>query len=288
MNTTRRSFLKTIAAAGAVATLPALPGCATLGHVPKNGLFPAKPNFHTNARASVMISGGSITKDGKFTGPVRRAHKLHYGDRKKILLVLHASEPTRRDSDEQKLKALFADDHYEAESLHHWEGEAALEKIANAEAFFVGGGETFLLLRTLLETGQLDAIRERVLAGVPYNGSSAGSNVAGPVIGCTNDFPVVDVPSRASFGIFPAVINPHHPRVDEKGEFGGRVNKIKIYCRLNPADTVLGIGNAAVARLHAGQITIEAGPAFYYHGAVNKPLPEGACPELTALIPARI
>ena len=60
-------------------------------------------------------------------------------------------------------------------SLHHWEGDEALEQIRRAEAFFVGGGETFLLLRTLIETGQLGLIRERVLAGVPYNGSSAGS-----------------------------------------------------------------------------------------------------------------
>ena len=81
------------------------------------------------------------------------------------------------------------------------------------------------------------------------------------------------------------MINPHHPRADEK-EFAGRVNKIKIYCRLNPADTVLGMGNASVTRLHEGRVTVEVGPQFYYHGAEEKPLPEGACPELTKLIPA--
>jgi dipeptidase E len=233
-----------------------------------------------------MISGGTITKDGKFTPAVRAAHQLHYGARKKILLVLHATEPARRDADERKLQTLFADDDFAVESLHHWEGDAALKKIAAAEAFFVGGGETFLLLRTLIETGQLGAIRERVLAGVPYNGSSAGSNIAGPCIGCTNDFPVVDVPTRTSLGVFPAVINPHHPRSDEKDYFG-RVNKIKIYTRLNVAETVLGIGNGAVARLHQGRVTIEHGPAFYYTHAEAREIPEGRCPELTALVPAQ-
>jgi len=278
----RREFLKTAVLAGAAATLP---GCLHEGHVPKDGLFPAAPNFHTSPQASVMISGGTITRNGKFTDAVRAAHRLHYGERKKILLVLHATEPDRRDLDERKLQELFADDGFSSVSLHHWEGDEALEQIRRAEAFFVGGGETFLLLRTLIETGQLGLIRERVLAGVPYNGSSAGSNVAGPVIGTTNDFPVVDVPTRTSLGIFPAVVNPHHPTVTD-GDYPGRVNKVRIYTRLNPAETVMGIGNGAVARLHQGRVTIEVGPAFYYHHGEHHPLPEGFSPELTALVKA--
>jgi dipeptidase E len=233
-----------------------------------------------------MISGGTITKDGHIIPEVRAAHRLHYGARKKILLILHATEPAKRDADEKKIATLFAEDGFTVESLHHWEGDAARRKIREAEAFFVGGGETFLLLRTLFETGQFAVLRERVLAGVPYNGSSAGCNIAGPNIGCTNDFPVVDVPTRRSLGIFPAVMNPHHPRADEK-EHAGRVNKIKAYLRLNAAETVLGLGNGAVTRLHQGQVTIEHGPAFYYHGAEVKELKEGPVPELTALAAAR-
>ncbi len=45
-----------------------------------------------------------------------------------------------------------------------------------------------------METGQLAVRHERALAGVPYG--SAGSDIAGINIGCTNDFPVVDVPTR--------------------------------------------------------------------------------------------
>ncbi len=281
MTTTRRDFLKTAAVAGAAAALaPALRSALS-----PTGLFPAGPNFHTSPRASVMISGGTITRNGQFTPAVRAAHLRHYGERKRLLLVLHATEPSRRDQDEQKLRELFAVDHFTVESLHHWEGDAALRKIAAAEAFFVGGGETFLLLRTLLETGQLAAIRERVLAGVPYNGSSAGSNVAGPVIGCTNDFPVVDVPTRAALGLFPADINPHHP-ASQDAEYAGRVNKVRIYTRLNPAESVMGIGNAAVVRLHQGQVTVEEGPAFYYHQDKVRELAAGPVPELTALVAA--
>lgn len=121
---------------------------------------------------------------------------------------------------------------------------------------------------------------------MPYNGLSAGCNVAGPVIGTTNDFPVVDVPTRASFGIFPAVLNPHHPGPNEP-DCAGRMNKVRIYTRLNPAETVLGLGNGSVAWLHRGRVTIEHGPAFYYHGTEAREIPEGLSPELTALVTAR-
>jgi dipeptidase E len=283
VKTSRRTFLKSAALAGAAAALPA----ALRAEMTRDGLFPGRPNFHPAAGASVMISGGTITKDGKFTEAVRAAHRLHYGARKNLLLVSYAAAPSYRDTDEKKLAELFAEDQFQVESLHHWEGAAALRKIAEAEAFFVGGGETFLLLRTLIETDQLAAIRERVLAGVPYNGTSAGSNVAGINIGCTNDFPVVDVPTRNALGVFPTVINPHHPRATD-ADYAGRANKIRGYCLLNPAETVLGIGNGAVARLHAGQVTIEHGPAFYYHGTERRELKEGPVPELTALVSAKV
>jgi dipeptidase E len=234
-----------------------------------------------------MISGGTITLGGKvFTDPIRAAHRLHYGDRKKILLILHASEPAKRDDDEKKMAKLFGDDGFAVESLHHYTGRAARRKIADAEALFVSGGETFLLLRTLIEADQLDLLRERVLAGVPYNGTSAGTNITGPNIGCTNDFPVVDVPTLKSLGVFPAVLNPHHPRADEKDAHGARANKIRVFCRINPGQPVLGIGNGAVARLHAGVVTVEHGPVFYYRNAEARELKEGPVPELTALVKA--
>ncbi len=43
--------------------------------------------------------------------------------------------------------------------------------VAEAEAFFVGGGNTFRLLKTLYEMDLIASIRARVLQGVPYIGS---------------------------------------------------------------------------------------------------------------------
>jgi len=275
----RRSFFKSIAAAGAVVALPRWVTAAAGDRAP----FPAASNLFKSPRLSAMVSGGTITKDGKLLPLVRAAHKLHYGAPKKILLILHASIPADRDAAEKKLLPLLAEDGYVGESLHHLEGRAAMKKIEEAEAFFVGGGDTFLLLRTLYETGQLALLREKVMAGAPFNGSSAGANIAGLNIGCTNDFPVVDVPSRAALGFFPCVFNPHHPKVGEP-EYAGRASKIRGYRRLNPSEIVLGVGNGAVVRLNAGKVTVEAGPVFLYAGETGRELPVGEIPELTKLL----
>jgi dipeptidase E len=52
--------------------------------------------------------------------------------------------------------------------------------VAEAEAVFVGGGNTFRLVNALYHLGLLEIMRKRVQAGVPYLGVSAGCNVACP------------------------------------------------------------------------------------------------------------
>ena len=87
-----------------------------------------------------------------------------------------------------------------------------MEAIAKAPGIYVGGGNSFLLIRELHKRGMIDLIREMVLSGAPYLGVSAGANVACPTMMTTNDMPIVLPPSFESFGIVPFQINPHyHP-----------------------------------------------------------------------------
>ena len=46
-------------------------------------------------------------------------------------------------------------------------------------------------------------------------------------------------------------------------------------------ETVLGLGNAAAARIHAGRVELTVGPGFYYDAAGQRELPLGEVPELT-------
>lgn len=97
---------------------------------------------------------------------------------------------------------------YELNAIHHHADPVAA--VHAAEGIFIGGGNTFRLLAELYHRGLVEAIRQRVRAGLPYLGISAGSNVAGPTIKTTNDMPIVQPPSLDALGLVPFQINPHY------------------------------------------------------------------------------
>ena len=97
-----------------------------------------------------------------------------------------------------------------------------IEQLDAADAIFVGGGNTFRLLKKLYDRSLLDTIRQRVRAGMPYIGSSAGSVITAPTIRTTNDMPIVEPPSLNALGLIPFQINCHYldpdPNSTHKGE----------------------------------------------------------------------
>jgi dipeptidase E len=100
------------------------------------------------------------------------------------------------------------------ELLHlRWDRDP-LTVLARADALFVGGGNTYALLRRLRGAGLLGPILERVRAGMPYMGASAGSNVAGVNILTTNDWNVVGLDAFDALGLVPFNVNPHFLEVD--------------------------------------------------------------------------
>ena len=88
--------------------------------------------------------------------------------------------------------------------------EAGRELLRNCESVFTGGGNTFRLLKILQDAGLLPILRERARAGMPYLGSSAGTNLACPTIRTTNDMPIVQPASFDAMGLIPFQINPHY------------------------------------------------------------------------------
>lgn len=84
--------------------------------------------------------------------------------------------------------------------------------VSEAQAFFVGGGNTFRLLQKLYDEKLIDVIREKVLNGTPYIGVSAGANISCPTIKTTNDMPIIEVASFISLNLIPFQINPHYIR----------------------------------------------------------------------------
>ena len=84
------------------------------------------------------------------------------------------------------------------------------ESLEKCDGIFAGGGNTFLLLNKLYQYSLIDILKNKINSGIPYLGTSAGSNICGMTIGTTNDMPIVHVKSLEALGIIDFNINPHY------------------------------------------------------------------------------
>lgn len=144
---------------------------------------------------------------------------------------------------------------FEVEHVY-WRADP-LTALQSVEALFVGGGNTYALLKRLRESRLLGAIQERVHHGVPYIGSSAGANVAGPTILTTNDWNVVALDRFEALGLVPFNINPHYLEADPLMAAGSetRDDRIREYHAVN-ANPVLGIEEQTMVRVEDGTATV--------------------------------
>src|SRR5690349_18521272 len=135
--------------------------------------------------------------------------------------------------------------------------EAGRRMVEEAEAVFTGGGNTFRLLKTLQESGILPILRERALAGMPYLGSSAGTNIAAPTIRTTNDMPIVQPVSFDALGLVPFQINPHYLDADPGSTHMGetRETRLKEFHEENEAP-VVGLREGAWIRVEETRATL--------------------------------
>jgi dipeptidase E len=138
-----------------------------------------------------------------------------------------------------------------------------------AQGFFTGGGNTFVLLKALYDTGLLQAIDERVRAGTPYMGTSAGCNVCGLTIGTTNDMPIIHPPSFKAFGWVPFNLNPHYldPNPDSTHMGETRETRIAEFHHFNP-QPVMGLREGSWLRVEDDKIELK-GPhtaRWFYAG----------------------
>lgn len=136
------------------------------------------------------------------------------------------------------------------------EGGALL--VEGADAVFAGGGNTFRLLGTLQRSGLLESLRRRTLGGMPYIGSSAGTNIAAPTIKTTNDMPIVEPESFVALGLVPFQINPHYLDADPASRHMGETREERIREFLEENDVpVVGLREGCWLRVEGPKARLE-------------------------------
>jgi len=171
------------------------------------------------------------------------------GDVKRVLFVPFALHD--RDTYAAAARERFTRLGCELSSIHTATDPA--RAVNQADAIFIGGGNTFRLLKALYDFELLDPIRKRVAAGMPYIGSSAGSNVAAPTIKTTNDMPIVQPPSFDALGLVWFQINPHYLDADLNSTHMGETREQRLLQFLEEDSTpVAGLREGAMLRIQDG------------------------------------
>jgi dipeptidase E len=155
-----------------------------------------------------------------------------------------------------KVKTAFSSLNIDIKGIHEFANPA--HAIQQAKGFFTGGGNTFLLLKTLYDNQLLDVLAQEIKNGKPYLGTSAGSNIGGKSIMNTNDMPIVYPPSFQAMGLIPFNINPHYldPNPDSTHMGETRETRIKEYLEFNSIP-VIGLREGSWIEVSGVQITLK-------------------------------
>ncbi|MGC7559172.1 dipeptidase PepE [Pasteurella sp. PK-2025] len=172
-----------------------------------------------------------------------------------IAFVPYAGVRQGYDRYEQQVQQALAELNMQIVSVHH--GEKHLDIIAQADVIAIGGGNTFCLLNGLYEHQLLRLIRDKVMAGTPYFGWSAGANVAGCSIMTTNDMPIIYPPSFHALGLFPHQINPHFISGKMQGHHGeSREERLAEFLILNPESHVYALPEGTALHIQGNKATV--------------------------------
>ena len=156
----------------------------------------------------------------------------------------------------QKVKDYFSQLNIAVTGLHTYDDPPAA--IREAKGVFTGGGNTFLLVKTLHDLGLIDVIKEKALQGTPYMGASAGTNIAGISMRTTNDMPIVYPSSFDTMGLVPFNINPHYLDPDPTSTHKGETRETRILEFLTQNNIpVVGLREGSWIRVKGDKIILE-------------------------------
>jgi len=207
-------------------------------------------------RRLLLVSNSTLHGSGYLDHCQQNIKDFFGKDVKRVLFVPYAL--TDRDNYAKTARSKFNSLGYELDSIH--EASDPIEAVRKAQGIFIGGGNTFRLLKCLYDNKVVAEIRKRVLEdGIPYMGSSAGTNVATISINTTNDMPIVHPPTFSAIGLVPFNINPHYLDTDPNSKHMGETREQRIVQYHEEPDTpcVLGLREGGLLLVEADKATLQ-------------------------------
>src|SRR5690554_3594271 len=176
---------------------------------------------------NMLLASTSTLHDQAYLDYLLLELKEFYSVGSQVLFIPYARPGgISHDDYTEKARAAFAKINLDLKGLHQFPNQ--VEAIQQAQGIFTGGGNTFLLVRTLYSLGLMQPLKEAVSQGTPYLGTSAGTNIAGLTMKTTNDMPIVYPPSFNTLGLIPFNINPHYLDPDPSSTHQGETRETRI------------------------------------------------------------
>ena len=215
-------------------------------------LYPKRHNMK-----NLIIASTSTLHGGGYLEYILPELQVLFKDCNSILFVPYARPGGISHADyTEKVQSAFAKINKTVRGLHEFEDPA--EAISKAEAIFTGGGNTFLLVTQLYKHNIMQLLAATVKNGIPYLGTSAGSNICGLSMQTTNDMPIIYPPSFQTLGLIPFNINPHYLDADAQSKHMGetRETRIREFHAFN-AIPVLGLREGSWLEVKGEKITLK-------------------------------
>ena len=208
---------------------------------------------NTEDRRRLLLISNSTLHGRGYLDHAESAIRELVGNRRNIIFIPFALFDRRAYTNQAQER--FAAMGFSLSSVHDISNMA--HAIQKADVIFVGGGNTFRLVKALHEYDLITQIRERVLSGVPYIGSSAGAIVTGPSLRTTKDMPVVEPPSFAALGLVPFQISPHYLDPDPTSTHMGETQEERINQFLEENEgSVVGLREGSMLNVQGGTMTL--------------------------------
>ena len=157
----------------------------------------------------LIIASTSTLHQGSYLDYLLPELATHFADADEVLFIPYARPSgISHDTYTAKAQSAFTELGKNLRGIHTFSNPVIA--VQQAKAIFTGGGNTFVLVNALHQNKVMQPLREKLLSGTPYLGTSAGSNICGVTMQTTNDMPIIYPPSFKTLGVVPFNINPHY------------------------------------------------------------------------------